>query len=252
MSTAVESIDHRRVRLGNIEPAAVAFLKQLDPLLVLLSLFACEYAYGHPLTPAPGAYATLTFIIVNQLFNRLDSRAPERSISVLSWTSRGVALRWAVVVAVLLLVAFAFKVTSELPRKIVLTWFSAAPLLLLAAQAVRLRAHWKAANGASAPRHIIIGVNNVGFELARRLPQAGFLGYFDFRHVDRLAPVLEAGKLAGHCKDVADYVRCHAINVVYIALPLANVPRMSELMTALRDTTASIFFVPDAFAFDLI
>jgi putative colanic acid biosynthesis UDP-glucose lipid carrier transferase len=47
-------------------------------------------------------------------------------------------------------------------------------------------------------------------------------------------------------------VRSHGINVVYIALPLCNVPRMSDLINALRDTTASIFFVPDAFAFDLI
>jgi putative colanic acid biosynthesis UDP-glucose lipid carrier transferase len=40
--------------------------------------------------------------------------------------------------------------------------------------------------------------------------------------------------------------------LVYIALPLANVPRLSELINALRDTTASVYFVPDAFAFDLI
>jgi putative colanic acid biosynthesis UDP-glucose lipid carrier transferase len=39
---------------------------------------------------------------------------------------------------------------------------------------------------------------------------------------------------------------------VYIALPLSNVPRMSELVNALRDTTASVYFIPDAFAFDLI
>jgi putative colanic acid biosysnthesis UDP-glucose lipid carrier transferase len=39
---------------------------------------------------------------------------------------------------------------------------------------------------------------------------------------------------------------------VYIALPISTVPRMSELINALRDTTASVYFVPDAFAFDLI
>ncbi|MFZ1868737.1 MAG: undecaprenyl-phosphate glucose phosphotransferase, partial [Steroidobacteraceae bacterium] len=100
--------------------------------------------------------------------------------------------------------------------------------------------------------YIIIGVNEVGVELARRLPAGGFLGYFDFRSVDRISQLLDAEKLAGHCKDVATYVRQHSIKVVYIALPLANVPRMSELVNALRDTTASVYFVPDAFAFDLI
>ncbi len=51
---------------------------------------------------------------------------------------------------------------------------------------------------------------------------------------------------------MADYVRSHGVSLVYIALPLCNVPRMSELVNALRDTTASVYFVPDAFAFDLV
>ncbi len=252
MSTAVGSIGYRSVRLGNTEPAAVAILKQLDPLLVLLSLFACEYAYGEPLTPALGAYSTLAFIAIGQLFDRFDIRSSGNSLADFSQTYGSIALRWATVIALFLFVAFAFKITSGLSRRVVLTWFIAAPMALAAAQALRLRAHWTAANGASAPRHIIIGVNEVGFELARRLPGTGFLGYFDFRSVDRLAAVLDPNKFGGHCNDVADYVRSHGINVVYIALPLCNVPRMSDLMTALRDTTASIYFVPDAFAFDLI
>jgi putative colanic acid biosynthesis UDP-glucose lipid carrier transferase len=252
MSTAVGSIGQRSVRLGTTEPAAVAVLKQLDPLLVLLSLFACEYAYGEALTPSLAAYSTLAFIAIGQLFDRFDIRGSGNSPSDFSQTYGTIMLRWAALIAVFLFAAFAFKITSGLSRRVVLTWFLAAPAALAAAQALRQRAHWTAANGASAPRHIIIGVNEVGFELARRLPGTGFLGYFDFRSVDRLSPVLDANKFGGHCKDVADYVRSHGVNVVYIALPLCNVPRMSDLMTALRDTTASIYFVPDAFAFDLI
>jgi putative colanic acid biosynthesis UDP-glucose lipid carrier transferase len=101
-------------------------------------------------------------------------------------------------------------------------------------------------------RYIIVGVNDVGLELARRLPAQGFSGYFDFRSSDRVSPLLEADQFAGHCRDLADYVRTRMVGVVYIALPLANVPRLNGLITALRDTTASVYFVPDAFAFDLI
>jgi putative colanic acid biosynthesis UDP-glucose lipid carrier transferase len=126
------------------------------------------------------------------------------------------------------------------------------PLALSAAHALRVRASLLAAQSAPATRYIIIGVNEVGFELARRLPGPGFLGYFDFRSVDRVTQTLPAGKLAGHCRDVANYVRTHGVDTVYIALPLCNVPRMNKLMNALRDTTASVYFVPDAFAFDLI
>jgi putative colanic acid biosynthesis UDP-glucose lipid carrier transferase len=42
------------------------------------------------------------------------------------------------------------------------------------------------------------------------------------------------------------------VTSIYIALPLSNVPRIGEMIRELRDTTASIYFVPDVFAFDLI
>jgi putative colanic acid biosysnthesis UDP-glucose lipid carrier transferase len=252
MSSVTELTAHRRVRLGNTEPATVALLKLLDPFIVILTLFGCELVYSDRFTPALGAYATLAFIITSPLFDRLDIRETGHSFSDFSRTYARILLQWASVIAILLFAAFAFKVSADLSRKVVLTWFALTPVALSAAHVIRIRAHWFAANGASAPRHIIIGVNQVGFELARRLPASGFLGYFDFRSVDRLADLLEPDRLTGHCKDVADYVRSHAINTVYIALPLCNVPRMSDLMDALRDTTASVYFVPDAFAFDFI
>jgi putative colanic acid biosysnthesis UDP-glucose lipid carrier transferase len=252
MLPVAESFAHRRVRLGNVEPALVALLKQLDPLIVCLSLFACELAYRDSFTPALGAYATLAFIVTRQLFDRLDIRDAGNSFSDFSRTYARIVLHWASVIALLLFAAFAFKVSADLSRRVLLTWFAVTPLLLSAAHAMRLRAHWFAANGASAPRHIIVGVNEVGFELARRLPPNGFMGYFDFRSVDRLASIIEPERLTGHCVDVADYVRSHGVNAVYIALPLCKVPRMSALVNALRDTTASVYFVPDAFAFDLI
>jgi putative colanic acid biosysnthesis UDP-glucose lipid carrier transferase len=252
MSSVVGSVAHRRVRLGSIEPAAVALLKELDPALVLLTLFLCEVGYHDRFTPALGAYSTLAYIIISQLFSRIDFNEAEHSFSDFSGPYCRILLQWGSVIAILLFFAFAFKVSSDLSRKVVMTWFAVTPLALSVSHAVRLRLTWFAANGARAPRHIIIGANEVGFELARRLPANGFLGYFDFRSSERLAGIVERDKLTGHCKDVADYVRSHGVSLVYIALPLCNVPRMSELVNALRDTTASVYFVPDAFAFDLV
>jgi putative colanic acid biosynthesis UDP-glucose lipid carrier transferase len=102
------------------------------------------------------------------------------------------------------------------------------------------------------PSYIIVGANNVGFELFRRLPQKGFLGFFDFRSADRVSQVMDPDKLAGHCKDIASYARTHGVTAIYIALPLSNVPRIGVMIRELRDTTASIYFLPDVFAFDMI
>jgi putative colanic acid biosynthesis UDP-glucose lipid carrier transferase len=253
MSTVSESFAHRRVRLGNVEPALVALLKQLDPIIVVLSLFGCELVYGDRLSPAFAALAILIFIVCSRLFGRAGA---SEEPTFVQWDFRKsytrVLVQWGAVIGLLLLAAYAFEVPDWFRRNVFLTWFIVTPIGLTATHALRHRIRWLAAHGSDAPRYIIIGVNEVGVELARRLPQAGFLGYFDFRSIDRVAKVLDLDKLAGHCKDVANYVRKQGVKVVYIALPLANVPRMSELVNALRDTTASVYFVPDAFAFDLI
>ena len=86
MASAAKSMDQRRVRIGSVEPAVVALLKQLDPLIVLLTLFGCELAYRDRFTPALGAYATLAFIITGQLFERLDFREVGHSFSDFSRT----------------------------------------------------------------------------------------------------------------------------------------------------------------------
>ena len=255
MSSVVESFPNRRVRLGSIEPAAVAVLKQLDPVIVVACLFACQAGYGRHVSPPTIYLALLAFIISSPLFGRFDlpflADTGQRPLSNLPAACSRVLVRWGAIVAVLLFVSYAFRLDVFFSRRVMLTWLIVTPILLCFSQAVRLRAGWFAAHTPT-QRYIIVGVNDVGLELARRLPTRGFSGYFDFRSPDRVGPLLDADKFAGHCRDLADYVRTHAVGVVYIALPLANVPRLSALINALRDTTASVYFVPDAFAFDLI
>jgi putative colanic acid biosynthesis UDP-glucose lipid carrier transferase len=58
----------------------------------------------------------------------------------------------------------------------------------------------------------------------------------------------------GNCSasDFADIVRSQAITHVYLAMPISTTPRIEDLIKELRDTTASIYFVPNIFAFDLV
>lgn len=255
MSSVLESIPHRSVRLGSIEPAAIAVLARLDPVIVVACLFASQGAYGRAVSLPLVYLAILAFIISSPLFGGFDlphlASGARTPLSRLPSACSRVLVRWGGIVAGLLFLAFAFKIGAEFSRKVVLTWFVITPVALCVSQAVRLRASWFEAQ-MPARRYIIVGVNEVGLELARRLSADGFSGFFDFRSPERVGPLLDADRFAGHCRDLAEYVRTRAVGLVYIALPLANVPRLSALINALRDTTASVYFVPDAFAFDLI
>lgn len=234
-----------------MEPAILTLLKQLDPLIVVLALFGCKFLYGGHFTRQTGELAVLAFFISSYIFNRWSRETDLPGKPASSAWSR-IVLQWCCVASILLFVAFAFKATEQFSRLVVITWFFATPLALCATDALRSPLYRALTSSAFSPRFLIIGANRVGHELMRRLPQKGFMGFFDFRSADRVAQVIDPTKLAGHCKDVAAYARTHDIRTIYIALPLSNVPRIGDIVRELQDTTASVYFVPDLFAFDLI
>ncbi len=254
MAAVIDSVTghdaQRRVRFGSVEPAIFVILSQLDPLICVVTLLACALGFGGKLTPAIGGVAALTFIVSSRVFRKRTSDI-DTSASLSSEFGR-ILFEWACVVGVLLFGAFLFKVGAQFSRVMMLTWFAVTPLCLEAVHLARVRTRWLIAHSGRAPRYLIIGANSVGFELFRRLPKGGFLGFFDFRSPDRVAQVIDPAQFAGHCKDVAEFARTHGVTSIYIALPLSNVPRIGDMVRELRDTTASIYFVPDVFAFDLI
>jgi putative colanic acid biosynthesis UDP-glucose lipid carrier transferase len=252
MSSVIQSFARQRVRIGNVEPATVALLRRFDPFIVVACLFACEFAFGERLSLGWAAVALVVSAAAAQIPGEFGALQSIRPYSSFSRTYSRIVLRWALVILTLLLGAYAFKVSELLPRGVFFAWFIITPIALSAAHAVRGQVSALVAHGRTAPRHIIIGANEAGLELARRLPARGFMGYFDFRNTERVVQVLDARQFMGHCNEAAEYVRSHGVNQVYIALPMSNVPRISALIGALRDTTASVYFVPDTFAFDLI
>src|SRR5580693_762691 len=103
---------------------------------------------------------------------------------------------------------------------------------------------------------IFAGYNNSSLELARRLTNNPAMrlqvsGFFDDRRSDRHGMESDA-KLGGSLSDLSSYVKEHGTDVIFIALPIRHVKRVMNLLDDLRDTTASIYYVPDVFVFDLI
>jgi putative colanic acid biosysnthesis UDP-glucose lipid carrier transferase len=252
-ATAVTSVveTRRRVRFGNVEPAIVALLKQLDPFVVVATLLGCLLVNGEKLTNSYGGVACLAFVLSGAVF-RYRERADNVVERQLSKAYSRTLLQWASVVAVLLFLAFAFKASAHFSRLVMLSWIFSTPLALFGMHGLRLHAHSRIANSAAGPRYVIVGANRVGFELLTRLPHRCFLGFFDFRSPERLSKWVAPGQFVGHCKGIAEFVSANGVSGIYIALPLSNVPRIGELIRELRDTTASIYFLPDVFSFDLI
>jgi putative colanic acid biosynthesis UDP-glucose lipid carrier transferase len=80
------------------------------------------------------------------------------------------------------------------------------------------------------------------------LPGARFCGFFDDRSLERLQLAADE-PLLGPVGEVGRFSKEQRIDVVYIALPLSCQHRVAELLAELKDTTASVYFVPDASLF---
>jgi putative colanic acid biosynthesis UDP-glucose lipid carrier transferase len=103
---------------------------------------------------------------------------------------------------------------------------------------------------------IIVGANPLGCELFNKIGRDAYLGinvkgFFDDRAQERLPPAIH-DMLIGPMDGVAHYVRKHNVDLVYISMPMLAQPRILNLLDGLRDSTASVYFVPDMFLFDLI
>jgi putative colanic acid biosynthesis UDP-glucose lipid carrier transferase len=243
-----------RIQRGTAEPPSVALLRQvLNPTVIVATLLLTVLAYGSPLSQHYLALAALAFLISAQVVSDpvLDSSG-NRGLSML--LNHRIFSEWLLVSAALLLLAFALKVTELFSRRVILTWFAITPFVVVAAQVgFRRYAAFSALRGKIVQSHVIVGANDVGSRLALRLranPHLGaFRGFFDDRHSERL-PGLPDEQLLGGTADIANYVRLNSVSSIYICLPMRPDERVTRLLEELKDTTASVYFVPDLYAFE--
>jgi putative colanic acid biosynthesis UDP-glucose lipid carrier transferase len=168
----------------------------------------------------------------------------------------GIIGRWIVLLGILATIAYVTKVPIY-PRRVVLTWALATPaVLILAVLSLQEMMRRLLVAAASERTVVFAGCNELSLALANRLNGKADLrmkvaGFFDDRGAARLG-VSQPVDLLGTLPDLPKYVRTHHIDAIFVALPMRHIQRVMDLLDDLRDTTASIYYVPDVFVFDLI
>jgi putative colanic acid biosynthesis UDP-glucose lipid carrier transferase len=170
---------------------------------------------------------------------------------------RDILLSWSLLAGLLLFFGYASGTLRLFPVPVVISWLVASPLALLASHhLVRYALPRIMSTEGNQRTAVIAGANALGLQLARKLrdnPDRATLpvGFFDDRNNQRLDE-LTGFPVIGTLKDLAAFVKQRRIDQIYISLPMASQPRILQLLDDLRDTTTSIFFVPDIFLTDLI
>jgi putative colanic acid biosynthesis UDP-glucose lipid carrier transferase len=170
----------------------------------------------------------------------------------------GVVVRWSIIVAILLAVGYVTKNSEGFSRRVVLTWVVLTPALLILVKLFLHEMLRRLMYDPSMVRRVAFaGCNEVSTSLAQRIAaDRDYMGlhvegFFDDRNAMRLG-LSPSMRLLGKLPDLAAFVKHRGIDVVFVALPVRHIQRVIQLLDELRDTTASVYYVPDLFAFDLI
>jgi putative colanic acid biosynthesis UDP-glucose lipid carrier transferase len=242
-----------RQQLSYRKPLTATMLVKmtLDPFLIIASLLAVAAYFDESLDRN---YLLLSLVIFALTFPGTWARRPSIRAEILH-----ILATWPVLVGILIFFGYATDFLEHFYRDVVLTWAMLTPLVMLAAH-VAIRRFLETVRDAdqSRRRAVIVGASEIGVQLRNRLheePTIGveFSGFFDDRAAERTAlQQEEASQILGRIDGLAQYVREHGVDIIYMALPMTSQPRILKLLDDLKDTTASLYFVPDIFVFDLI
>ena len=240
-------------------PLISFFQRVLDPLIVMGSLYGCCLAYGEPFNGYALVLMILAFFVSSAIYQHVDPFRAWRSGRMLAY-GRGIVFGWALSCGFLLLLGRASGLAYVYDARVIFAWFACTPLLLIASHlAVR---SWRGAAQRPEARSlqrrsvVVVGVNEVGVKFASVCERENDLllqmrGYFDDR-VDMRYGAAALHPVLGRMSDVAAYVREQQIKMIFISQPMSAQPRIRRLIDELEDTTASVYFLPDVYIFDLM
>jgi putative colanic acid biosynthesis UDP-glucose lipid carrier transferase len=238
-------------RLLPSQPGTVALLRAaVDPTLAIGCLMASALWFDGRFG---GPYLILALLVFSLTFPGNLARDSASAVDLI----RGIVTGWLAIVALLLLLGWASGALGSFDLHAIVAWIVATPPVLFAAHRVipLILPRLLAAEGLQKTA-VIAGANGLGRDLGAHLrsrPLLGirFAGCFDDRNTPRDRSPAPGNNL-GVLNQLADYVRQQHIDMIYITLPMTSQPRILKLIADLHDTTASVYFVPDIFVYDLI
>jgi len=224
-----------------------------EPLVLIGSLWTVAFELEGRLDPQ---YMILALVVFALSFPNEARLSYPRGRAVLD-----ILTRWLATAGLLVAFGHVSGYLDDFDRHVLFTWAWVAPWCQLGGHfTLRLALPWLRALQGAPKRALFAGMNAHGLELARRLREDVYssvqvVGFVDDRlgeRVDEGLPSRHEYRVLGRLEELPELVERQQIELVYLALPMCSAPRLRVVLDALRDTTASVYFVPDPFVTDLI
>lgn len=236
-------------------PLVSFFKRMLDPMIILGLLYLIIWSEDELFTGSYLLLMILAFFISSYTYEQIDIYRTQHLESGLTYVS-DIFLGWLVIVFMLMLIGQATGLRYEFSESVILLWITLAPFALLLSRVAAYDLVFNTRKEHVIRSAVIIGSNDPGGDLLKQFQSprnAGVevRGYFDDRDQSTRPAGLDCAYLGG-LEEVGAYVGLNKIKTIFICFPMSPNPRMLTLLDVLRDTTASVYFIPDIYTFDLM
>jgi putative colanic acid biosynthesis UDP-glucose lipid carrier transferase len=234
-----------------------SFYRVLDLVSVAGGLALTAWWCRHALEPLflLGALSLVIFLVVSEftgLYRSWRGVSADREFIQ-------VVLTWAITVFLLLAAGYLTAALQQTARRVLVLWVTSTPVLVcLSHSFLRFWQRSLRAHGINTRKFAIVGINELGFQLAKNIeesPEMGLrlAGFYDDRPADRI-PEIPAGlsTKVGGLTDLVGDAKAGFVDRIYITLPMRGEDRIRKILTKLADTTAAVYIVPDFFVFQLL
>lgn len=235
-------------------PLISFFQRVLDPLIIMGTLYLAALWFREPFSGYLLVLMILAFFISSAVYQHIDPYRTWRSGRMWAY-ARDTVSGWGVTIAVLWFLGSSSGLRYYYDERVLLAWLVATPALLLASH-IAVRMVHSPVRSKEVRSVVVVGANDVGLKFAAICDQHPNLfmsvrGFFDDRADERRPPRLRHPVL-GKTGALVPYVRAHGIKMIFISQPISAQPRIRQLIDELQDTTASVYFLPDVYIFDLM
>ncbi|WNC71169.1 undecaprenyl-phosphate glucose phosphotransferase [Thalassotalea psychrophila] len=237
----------------------ITFFSQLIDLFIIpLFLYGSVYFMGSELLPLSLVVGAL---IATMFFQFMAS------VRGLYLSMRGESIEteffkcfkyWTVAFLLAAVVMSAFIKDGNSISFAFLTWYvSVVVYFLLSRVSMRGFLRYIRRKGYNQRNIVIVGAGDVGIKLADNIYQSSELGlkvvgFYDDEAQGLIETKQQGLEVAGNLNDLLNDAKLMNFDRIYITLSMRHMPYIKDMVEALADTTCSVVFVPDMFAFDLL
>lgn len=229
----------------------------LDTTIPILTLYSSSYFYNNAWSDKYqllGVLGGLLLVVFNQscgVYSQWRGRTLFAGFKL-------VIQAWILTWLALLAIAFLLKDSAYFSRVIITSWAISTPFILFIYRFLfRYIMGYFRTKGWHVNRIAIIGAGDLGKRLASSLIDAKMLGYspvaFFDDDINKKNTSINGVQVNGTIEDfLSNNHFASKYDEIYITLPLRAEKRIKEVLNGLADSTVTVKFIPDCFAFDLL